>query len=91
MARNNGYRTAGKSAATFAARNTEKAIVGVARYAATNRIGRGFISIPGLGIVESISLFIVQFIGGIVGCFVAGGIAFVMIAYGMPLLIKFIF
>ena len=91
MARNNGYCKTGKSAANFAARNTERAIVGLGRYAVTNRIGRGYISIPGMGFVESVIFFIVQFIAGIVGCFVAGGLMFLLVAYGMPLLIKFIF
>ena len=91
MARKNGYCTTGKSAANFAARNTERAIVGLGRYAATNRIGRGFISIPGLGIAESIAFFIVQFVAGIRGCIVAGGLMYLLIAFGVPLLIKLIF
>ena len=84
---------AGKRAATFTLRNTEKAVVGLARYTATDHIGRGrgITIIPGMGFVENLTFILVQFIAGILGCIVAGGIAFLMIAYGMPLLIKFIF
>jgi len=40
MAKKNGYCNTGKSAATFAARNSEKAIVGLGR-AVADHLGRG--------------------------------------------------
>ena len=92
MARKNGFCTTGKSAASYAARTSEKAVVSVARYAATDHIGRGRgFTIPGLGFAQNCSFILMQVLARILGIALAGGLTYLIVVYGGPLLIKLIF
>ena len=93
MAKNNGYCNTGKSAATFAARTSEKAIVGLGRYAVTDHIGKGkgFTTIPGMGFAQNCSYVLIQILARILGIALAGGLMYLLVVYVGPLLVKLIF
>jgi len=93
MSRKNGYFNTGKSAATFAARTSEKAIVGLGRYAVKDHIGRGkgFTTIPEMGFAQNCSYVLIQILARILGIALAGGLSYLLIVYGGPLLVKLIF
>ena len=93
MSRKNGYCSTGKSAASFAARTSEKAIVGLGRYAVKDHIGRGkgFTTISGLGFAQNFSFLLIQILARILGIALAGGLMYLLVVYGGPLLVKLIF
>lgn len=79
----------GLGIARFTGSATEKAATGLFRWAATNHYSHSELyNIPGLGFFGSLWFIFVQLIIGIIGSVIAGAIAFVMIAYGLPLLIS---
>ena len=79
----------GWRAVKFTARQTEKAVVGMARWATTDHAGTGrmLASMPaGMGFVEAVNYIIVQFLIAMVGVAVSGLLFYLMFAYGVPLL-----
>lgn len=72
-----------------AASTVEKAAVGLFRWMTTDHIGQGktFQNIPTIGFFDTIRYILMQLIFGILGAVLSGAIAYVLIAYGIPLLI----
>lgn len=72
---------------------TEKAAVGLFRWAATDHInkGRPIQFIPGTTFLGSLGYIILELFLGILGAVLTGAIAFVGIAYGIPLLFDLMF
>ena len=85
--------SAGSSIAKYTGRTTEQAAVALFRWATTDHIGhvRSFQNIPTIGFFDTIRYILMQLIFGIFGAVLTGAIAYVLISYGMPLLIGLIF
>lgn len=76
-----------------AANVADKAAVGLFRWATTDHIGQGrtFQNIPTIGFFDTIRYILKQMIFGILAAVLSGAIAYVLIAYGIPLLIWLVF
>lgn len=81
------------SAAKFTGRTTEKAAVGLARWATTDHSGFGdaLTRMPKMGFMDSIKYIFVQFLIAIFCAVIGGVLVFVLIAFGIPFLISVIF
>jgi hypothetical protein len=89
-------RATGKSmlgVSRFAFRTTGKLVEGLFRWATTDHIGvgRSLSNMPNMGFLDSLGYIAWTLVYGIVGALVAGLTAFVLIAYGIPLFIDFLF
>ena len=90
-----------ESAARFTGRTTEKAAgavekaaVGLFRWMTTDHIGKGraFQNMPQTGFADTIAYIITEIIiFGIIGPVLTGAIAYLLIAYGIPLLFSLLF
>jgi K+-transporting ATPase A subunit len=98
MPSRNRYRSASKftnqstrtaSGARTAWRFTEKAAVGLARWATTDHTGSAkfLASLPPMGFIDTMHMILVTFVTGILGACVAGFLMFLLIAYGIPWLL----
>jgi len=88
MPSNNHYRTAA-SAAKFAGRIAEKSAVGLARWATTDHTGSAkfFANLPALGFVDTLTIVAAHVFATILGACVSGFLIFLLIAYGIPVLL----
>ncbi|MFA7282540.1 MAG: hypothetical protein WC100_20830 [Sterolibacterium sp.] len=70
-------------------RATEKAAVGVFKWATTDHLGMGnaIINMPKMGLLESIQYVLWEFLIRVFAAIVLGIGIFVVIAYGIPLLL----
>lgn len=82
-----------ESAANSATSITEKAAVGLFRWMTTDHISNGssIHFIPGTTFLGTLWNILVKLFFGILAAVLTGAIAFVMIAYGIPLLIDLMF
>jgi hypothetical protein len=98
MPSRNRYRSASKftnhsgksaSAGRTAWRFTEKAAVGLARWATTDHTGSAkfLASMPPMGFLDTMHMVLVTFVTGIVGAIIAGFLMFLLIAYVVPWLL----
>lgn len=90
--RSNGMRnlqSAGRSAAKFTGRTTEKAAVGLFRWATTDHYGMGkaLSNMPSMGFIDSTKYILWQFLYAVAGAVFTGIWVFVLIAYGIPYLL----
>lgn len=74
-------------------RTTGKLADGLFRWATTDHlgVGRSLSNMPNMGFLDSLGYIAWTLVYGIVGALVAGLTAFVLIAYGIPLFIDFLF
>lgn len=81
--------SAGMSVAKFTGRTTEKAVVGLFRWMATDHsgVGKALLNMPSMGFFETIGYVFRQFLYGVFGAVLTGALVFVLIAYGIPFLI----
>lgn len=94
--RSNGMRnlrSAGSSAAKFTGRTAEKSVVGLASWATTDHsgMGRALSNIPSMGLLDTLGYIIKQFLIAVAGAVLSGALVFLLIAFGIPLLIAIIF
>lgn len=77
-------------AAKFTGRTTEKAAVGLARWATTDHTGisKMLINMPGLGLVDSLKYSAVLLLASLAGILVAGALYFLLFAFGIPFLLS---
>lgn len=68
---------------------TEKTVVGLFRWAATDHVNKQFI--PGTTFLGSLWNILMELFFGIFAAVLTGAIAYVMIAYGIPLLFDLVF
>lgn len=98
MARQNGKRSsqgmrnlqsAGRAAAKFTGRTTEKAAVELARWVTTDHldIGRTLENMPSMGLIGTLQTILMRFLFAVAGIVLTGVWIFVLIAYGIPFLI----
>lgn len=72
-----------------AGRMAEKAAVGMARWATTDHTGSAkFLgNMPSMGFIDTISMMLVMIVTTILGVVGSGFIVYLLIAYGIPLLL----
>jgi hypothetical protein len=92
MPSRNRYRSASKftnQSTRTAWRFTEKAAVGLARWATTDHTGSAkfLANLPPMGFLDTMHMILVTFVTGILGACVAGFLMFLLIAYGIPWLL----
>jgi hypothetical protein len=92
MPSRNRYRSASKftnHSTKSAWRFTEKAAVGLARWATTDHTGSAkfLASLPPMGFLDTMHMILVTFVTGILGAIIAGFLMFLLIAYGIPWLL----
>ena len=97
MARNNqkqssamrNLRSAGWTAARFAGRTTEKAAVGLFRWASTDHSGlsRAIDNMPDMGFLDSVKYVLVHFLIAVAAALVGAVLIFVVVGYGIPFLL----
>jgi len=97
MARNNGkrssgmrnLRSAGWTAAKFTGRTTEKAAVGLFRWATTDHYGtrEAFDRAAGMGFLEGLKYILLQLVIAIVAAALTGLWIGLLIAFGIPFLL----
>ena len=77
-------------AAKFAGRTTERAVVGLARWATTDHTGisKMLINMPGLGFVDTLKYSAMLLLISLAGIFVSGVLYFLLFAYGIPFLLS---
>lgn len=82
-------RTAGGDAAKFAGRATEKAAVGLFRWATTDHYGTGdaFDRAAGMGYFEGLKYILLHFVIAIVAAALTGLWIGLLIAFGIPFLL----
>ncbi len=82
-------RSAGWTAAKFTGRATEKAAVGLFRWAATDHTGMSSALeyMPPMGFLETLKYILMQFLITVAISVLTGLWVFVLIAYGIPFLI----
>lgn len=90
--RNRAMRNLG-SAANSTIKTTEKAAVGLARWATTDHSGmsRAMSSMPKRGFLDSLGYILTSFLVSIAGVFLSAGLMFLLIAFGVPFLLRVIF
>jgi hypothetical protein len=93
MASRNLYRTASKftnQSTNYAGRMTEKAAVNLARWATTDHTGsvKFFATMPRMGFVDTLIMALAHIVMSIVGAVVSAVLFFLLIAYGIPLLLS---
>lgn len=88
--RNRATRTTWK-AAQYASRIAEKSAVGLARWATTDHTGTAkfLASMPAMGFVDTITMILVMVVTTILAAVVSGFLFYLLIAYGIPLLLGF--
>ena len=81
-------RTIGKSSGLF-----EKTAVGLFRWAATDHTGMGksIENMPPMGFIDTMNFIFMHFIIAVVGAFMTGIMVFLLVAYGIPLFIDWLF
>jgi hypothetical protein len=89
-------RATGKSmlgVSRFAFRTTGNLAEGLFRWCTTDNlgVGRSLSNMPRMGFLDSLGYIAWTLVYGIVGALVAGLTAFVLIAYGIPLVFDFLF
>jgi len=82
-----------ESAAKSSAPVIEKAAVGLFRWAATDHSGmsRSLANMPNMGFFRTLEYIIMQFVFAVLGAVLTGAIAYILIAYGIPLLFDLAF
>ena len=77
-------------AAKFTGRTTERAVVGLARWATTDHTGisKMLITMPGLGFVDSLKYSAMLLLISLAGILVAGVLYFLLFAFGVPFLLS---
>ena len=77
-------------AAKFTGRTTEKAVVGLARWATTDHTGisKMLIAMPGLGLIDTLKYSAVLLLTSLAGILVAGVLYFLLFAFGIPFLLS---
>lgn len=82
-------RSAGWAAARFAGRTTEKAAVGLFRWASTDHSGlsRALDRMPEMGFLDSVKYVLVHFLISVVAAIVGAIWVYVLVAYGIPFLL----
>ena len=98
MAKPNGVRRIPRtrhleSAARSSAPVVEKAAVNLFRWMTTDHTGtsKALANMPNLGVFQTLEYILMQLICGILGAVLSGVIAYVLIAYGIPLLFDLAF
>ena len=76
-------------AARFAANAAEKAIIGLGRWATTDHTGTAKLlaNLPPMGFVNTLTFVLIHILFSILGAVVSAALFFVLIAYGIPLLL----
>ena len=76
-------------AARTAGRITEKAITGLGRWATTDHTGTAKLlaNLPPMGFVNTLTFVLIHILFSILGSVVSAALFFVLIAYGIPLLL----
>lgn len=82
-------RSAGWAAARFAGRTTEKAAVGLFRWASTDHSGlsRALDDMPEMGFLDSVKYVLAHFLITVVAAIVGGIYIFVLIGFVIPFLL----
>ena len=82
-------KSAGWQAAKFTGRTTDKAAVGLFRWAATDHsgMGRALNNMPSMGFLDTLKYILMQFLMVVVGSVISGVLMFLLIAFGIPFLI----
>ena len=82
-------RTTRNRTARTAWKVTEKAAVGLVRWATTYHTGTAkFLgNMPAMGFVDTITMILMMVVTTILGAVVTGALAYVLIAYGIPFLL----
>jgi hypothetical protein len=82
-------KSAGNSAAKFTHNVTEKAAVGLFRWATTDHsnMGKALANMPSMGFMDSLRYIFRQFLSAIFGAVLTGILAFVLIAFVIPFLL----
>jgi hypothetical protein len=77
-------------AAKFTGRTTEKAVVGLARWATTDHTGisKMLIAMPGLGFVDTLKHSAMLLLISLAGILVSGILYFLLFAFGIPFLLS---
>lgn len=80
--------SAGWSAAKLTGRTTERAAVGLFRWAATDHsgMGRALANMPTIGLLDTIGFIFRQFLYAMAGAVLTGVWVFLLVAYGIPFL-----
>ena len=75
--------------ARFAANAAEKAITGLGRWATTDHTGiaKLLANLPPMGFVNTLSFVLIHILCSILGAVVSAALFFVLIVYGIPLLL----
>lgn len=86
-------RSAGTSTAKFTGRATEKSAVGLASWATTDHSGmaRALSNMPPMGFFSTLWYILMQFLIAVAGAVLSGALVFILIAFGIPLLITILF
>ena len=86
-------RSAGTSMTKFTGRTTEKAAVSLSSWATTDHSGmsRALSNMPSMGFFGTLGYIIKQFLIAVAGAVLSGALVFLLIAFGIPLLIAIIF
>lgn len=71
------------------AKVTDKAVTGLFRWATTDHTGisQRLCNMPKMGFFDTLAYILVQFVLSIVAAVVTGALVFIVIAYGIPLLL----
>ncbi len=94
MSSRNRYRTASKIAnhsANYAGRIAEKSIVGLARWVMTDHTNTTQLlaNIPKMGFIDTMLMTLATLVSLLLGAVASGAMVFLMIAFGIPLLLGF--
>lgn len=86
-------RSVGLDGANFAARAAGKSAAGIFRWATTDHSGmtHAMISMPKMGFIASIKYIFFCFCGTVIYAIIVGVLMFLLIAFGIPLLLRFLF
>jgi hypothetical protein len=78
-------------ATRFAAHTAEKAITGLGRWAITDHTGTAKLlaNLPPMGFIDTLMTVAVTVLCSLLGAVVSAALFFVLIAYGIPLLLSF--
>ena len=76
-------------AARFAANAAEKAITGLGRWATTDHTGTAkmLANLPPMGWMDTLGFVLIHILFSILGAVVSAALFFVLIAYGIPILL----
>lgn len=86
-------RSAGTSMTKFTGRTTDKAAVSLSSWATTDHSGmaRALENMPSMGIFGTLRYILMQFLVAVAGAVLTGALVFILIAFGIPLLIAILF